>query len=89
MVDSDAYRQSGVNPELWRVKYFASDAKVMAGCPYPTLKMIADPIQYGRCYTTVEYSGVLACALLFKRLHVYALNGNDVPEKHLALYIWM
>ena len=75
MVDSDAYRQSGVNSELWRVKELASDVKVMAGCSYPTLKMIADAIEYGQCDTTVEDAGALAYALLFMILHLYALNG--------------
>ena len=31
VVNSDAYRQSRVNSELWRVKEFTSDAKVMVG----------------------------------------------------------
>ena len=88
VVDSDSYRQSGVNSELWRVKDFKSDAKVMAGCLYPTLKMIADAIQYGRWDTTVEDDGVLTCALLFMRLHTYAVNGKDVPVKHHVLYLW-
>ena len=70
LVDSDAYRQSGENSELWSVKDFTSDAKVMAVCSYPTLKMIADAIQDGIFDTTVEESGVLACALLFMRLHL-------------------
>ena len=32
---------------------------------------------------------MLACALLFMRLHLYAVNGKDVPAKHRALYLWM
>ena len=86
MVDSDAYRQYGVNSELWRFKCFTSDAKVMAGCSYPTLKMATDAIQYRRC-DTVEDFGALSCDLLFMRLHLYAVNGKDVPEKHRALYL--
>ena len=85
MVDSDAYRQSGVNSELWRVKDFTSDAKVMAGCSYPTLKKIADAIKDGRCDTIEDDDGALACALLFMRLHLYAVNWRDVPAKHCAL----
>ena len=70
MVNSDAYFQSGVNSELWKVKDSESDKKLMAGCSYPTLKLIADAIQYGRCDTTVEDAGALVCALLFMRLHL-------------------
>ena len=75
VVNSDAYRQSGVNSALWRVKDFVSGAKVMAGCSYPTLKMIAGAIQDGRYDTTIEDAGALACSLLFMRLHLYAVNG--------------
>ena len=89
VVDSDEYRQPGVNSELWRVKELASDVKVMAGCSYPTMKIIADAIEYGRYETTVEDAGALACALLFMRLHLYAVNRKDVPAKHCKLYLWM
>ena len=89
VVNSDAYRQSGLNSELWRFKDFTSDAKVMTGWSYPTLRMIADAIQYGRCETTVEDDGALECALLFMILHLYAVNGKYFPAKHRALYLWM
>ena len=48
-----------------------------------------DAIKDGRCDTTEDDAGALACALLFMRLHLYAVNGRDVPAKHRALYLWM
>ena len=89
VVDSDAYRQSGVNSELWKVKDFISYAKVMSGCSYPTLKIITEAIQDGKCDTTVGDAGELECYLLFMRLNFYEVNGKDVPAKHSAIYIWM
>ena len=89
VVKSDAYRQSGLNSELCRVKEFSSGAKVMAVCSYPTQKIIADDIQDGRYETTVEDAGVLACAFIFMILHLYAVNVKDVPAKHRALYLWI
>ena len=61
----------------------------MAGCSYPTIKMIADDMKDVQCDTTDEDSGALAFSLLFTRLNLYAVNWKDFPAKHRALYIWM
>ena len=68
---------------IFRKNYFASDRLLLELVLFESIYKIsmidAAPS---------EYKAIIALALYFVRLSLYAVNGKQVPSRHRAVYIW-
>ena len=86
MIDSYSLRPS-VSMDVWCPSDFASDLLVLRLCSHDTiLKMSQAETNFGS--TLAGDKGALGLTLFFMRLHLYAVNGKNVPATHRAVYMW-
>ena len=85
MLDTYLLRMGKVSVATFCSSDFASDCLLLDLVSFPTVNKIAgvqDPL------VTVEDQGVLTLVFFAVRLSVYAVNGQQVPASHRAVYIW-
>ena len=85
VLDADLLRVAGVTNELFRVQDFASDASVLRLFSSSSIQKLSNVLSEGEKDFSAGDIGCLSLALFMVRLHLHAVNGNNVPFKHRVI----
>ena len=87
MIDAYLLRNTEVAMDEWRPNNFAADLPVLKLSYFETIHNLSQSSpEFGS--TSEGDKGVLALTVFFVRIHLHAVNGKSIPEKHPAVYLW-
>lgn len=87
MIDADLLRLGNVSQDLTRPVDFSSDLLVLKLLSFTVIQKIGDANpDFGS--TSDGDKGALALTLFFMRLHLHAVNDQNVKPTHRAVYLW-
>ena len=87
MVDAYLLCTAGVAMDEWRPNDFTADLPVLKLSSFETIQKLSQSSpEFGS--NSEGDNGLLALTLFFVRLHLHAINGKSIPEKHCDVYLW-